>query len=87
MAAYFGPLIVGGTVVVFMLKPFFARSGARRSSGVLDPDVEPLLYAFVWDGICASAGAPRPSRIEVDSNVNASARRDGSIPGPFRAAS
>jgi len=81
-AVYFGPLIIGGTVVLFMLKPFFARPGRREEQRVLDPEVEPLLYAFV-DGICASVGAPNPSRIEVDSNVNASARRDGPLLGLF----
>ncbi len=82
VAVYFGPLFAGGTVVLFMLKPFFARSGRREKQRVLDPEVEPLLYAFV-DGICASVGAPNPSRIEVDSNVNASARRDGPLLGLF----
>lgn len=51
VAVYFGPLFAGGTVVLFMLKPFFARSGRREKQRVLDPEVEPLLYAFV-DGIC-----------------------------------
>jgi predicted Zn finger-like uncharacterized protein len=82
MAVYFGPLIVGGTVVLFMLKPFFARSGRHEKQRILDPEVEPLLYAFV-DGICTAVGAPNPSRIEVDSNVNASARRDGPLLGLF----
>jgi predicted Zn finger-like uncharacterized protein len=82
LAIYVGPLVIGGTVLVFMLKPFFARSRRGEKQRVLDPDVEPLLYAFV-DGICASVGSPKPSRIEVDSNVNASARRDGPLLGLF----
>jgi predicted Zn finger-like uncharacterized protein len=81
-ALYFGPLVIGGVVFVFMLKPFFAKIGRGEKQRVLDPEVEPLLYAFV-DGICAAVGAPRPTRIEVDSNVNASARREGPLMGVF----
>ena len=47
---------------------------------MLDPGEEPLLHAFV-DGVCASVGAPRPARIEVDCRVNASAHRDGGLLG------
>src|SRR5262249_17002501 len=41
---------------------------------------EPLLYAFV-DGVCDAVGAPRPARIDVDCQVNASARREGGLLG------
>ncbi len=58
-----------------MLKPLFARPGKREKARVLDPEIEPLLFAFV-DGVCTSVGAPRPNRIEVDCQVNASAHRD-----------
>ncbi len=77
---YVGPLLAGGVVVAFMLKPLFARWGEGGNNRVLDPQVEPLLYAFV-DGVCAAVHAPRPVRIEVDCQVNASARRDGGILG------
>jgi Zn-dependent protease with chaperone function len=69
---YFGPIVAGVVVIAFMLKPLFAKSAKGQGQRVLDPDKEPLLYAFV-DGVCSSVGAPRPSRIEVDCRINASA--------------
>ncbi len=78
-ALYFGPLVAGLAVIGFMLKPIFARPGTRQKTRALDPSVEPLLFAFV-DGVCSSVGAPRPNRIEVNCDVNASAHRDA---GPF----
>jgi hypothetical protein len=72
---YVGPLIVGGVVVAFMLKPLFARPGKRPKTRALDPSKEPLLFAFV-DGVCTSVGAPTPARVEVDCELNASARRE-----------
>ncbi len=79
---YLGPLVAGAMVVAFMLKPLFARPVRREQVYVLEPDAEALLHAFVAR-ICDSVGAPRPSRIEADSEVNASARRDGFLMGIF----
>ncbi|MFI5457986.1 MAG: MJ0042-type zinc finger domain-containing protein [Isosphaerales bacterium] len=79
---YLVPLFAGATVVIFMLKPLFARPARREKQRVLDPQVEPLLHAFV-DGVCASVGAPRPTRIEVSCDVNAGARREGPLLGVF----
>ncbi len=73
---YIAPLVVGVIVVAFMLKPLFARPAKREKTRVLDPSREPLLFAFV-DGICMAVGSPRPVRIEVNSDVNASAHRSG----------
>lgn len=75
---YLGPLLAGVTVVGFMLKPLFARPAKRPRTKVLDPTKEPLLFAFV-DGVCTSVGAPKPSRIEVDCEVNASASFGGGL--------
>jgi Zn-dependent protease with chaperone function len=77
---YIAPLLAGAMVVVLMIKPLFARPARGPKSRALDPGAEPLLYAFV-DGVCDSVGAPRPARIEVDCQVNASAHRDGGILG------
>ena len=55
---------------------------AARETARLEPQVEPLLHAFV-DGVCASVGAPRPTRIEVNCDVNAGARREGPFLGVF----
>lgn len=73
---YASPLVIGGVVVAFMLKPLFARPARRGKAKELDPSKEPLIFAFV-DGVCQSVGSPRPARIEVDCLVNASARLDG----------
>ena len=69
---YAAPIVAGVMVIGFMLKPLFARTSRRGKVRKLDPGKEPLLFAFV-DGVCSSVGAPRPSRIEVDCEVNASA--------------
>ncbi len=69
---YLAPIFAGGILILFMLKPFFSRpasDGGRRS---LKPDDEPLLFEFV-DRICDAVRAPRPRRIDIDCNVNASA--------------
>jgi predicted Zn finger-like uncharacterized protein len=67
---YIGPIIAGVVVVAFMLKPLFARAGHRQKTRTLDPSKEALLAAFV-DGVCSSVGAPTPSRIDVNCEVNA----------------
>ena len=79
---YLGPLIAGAMVVAFMLKPLFARPVRREQVHVLEPEAEALLHAFVAR-ICESVGAQRPKWIEVDSEVNASARREGFLMGIF----
>ncbi len=69
---YMAPIVVGSIVILFLLKPFFARSsrdGARRS---LTPQGEPLLFAQVAK-ICEEVQAPMPKRIDVVNEVNASA--------------
>ncbi|SIO36226.1 MJ0042 family finger-like domain-containing protein [Singulisphaera sp. GP187] len=76
LAVYFVPLVSGAGIVAFMLKPLFAKPAKPTKERVLDPQVEPLLYAFV-DGVCESVGAPRPERIEVDCQVNAAAGYSG----------
>ena len=70
---YGAPLAAGLVVLGFMLKPFFARSAQQAKVRRIDPNKEPLIVAFV-DGVCQSVRAPTPSRIEVDCQVNASAR-------------
>jgi Zn-dependent protease with chaperone function len=79
---YVGPLVIGSVVVLFMLKPFFANPAPRAKKRELDREREPLLHALV-EQICASVGAPRPSRIEVSGEVNAGARREGGFLGFF----
>ena len=70
--AYFAPLFAGSLVVFFMLKPFFAREPKRAQPLALNPGSEPLFYAFV-EKICTTVGAPIPSRIDLNCQLNAAA--------------
>jgi len=69
---YFGPLVVGAILILFMIKPLFARRPRPAERVSLDRGSEPLLFAFV-ERLCAVVGAPAPRRIDVDHQVNASA--------------
>ncbi len=69
---YVGPLVIGVTTVLFMIKPLFARSARSDRRRSLTRDGEPKLFAFV-DQLCSAVHAPRPKRIDVDCDVNASA--------------
>jgi predicted Zn finger-like uncharacterized protein len=69
---YIGPLVASVIVVVFMFKPFFARSKESTKVRSLDRQSEPLLFAFV-ERLCNAVHAPVPKRIDIDSQVNASA--------------
>jgi Zn-dependent protease with chaperone function len=66
------PLVTGAILVVFMIKPLFARPARRAEPRRLGREEEPLLFAFV-DRICETVGAPRPREIHIDGQVNASA--------------
>ena len=70
--AYFGPLVVLGTVVFFLAKPLFAGRAKPPRKRAVTREEEPALYELV-DGVCKSVGAPRPVRIDVDCELNASA--------------
>jgi len=70
--AYITPIIVGLTVMLFMIKPLFARPAAAATTIKLDPLKEPIFFHFV-NKIALAVGAPRPKQIEVDCQVNASA--------------
>lgn len=68
---YIAPLVVGGTLVLFLVKPMIARR-ATRSDPVRLPQSEQRLVAFVHR-ICDAVGAPYPREIHLDAQVNASA--------------
>lgn len=70
---YLAPLPFGLVILFFMIKPLFAF---RRDPVVpirLRPDYEPKLFGFIQE-LCQVLRAPEPHRIEVDMEVNASAR-------------
>jgi hypothetical protein len=69
---YFGPLVAGAILLMFMVKPFFAPPARQSRTRSLTRKSDPLLFAFV-DRLCAVVRAPRPKRIDVDCEVNASA--------------
>ena len=70
--AYITPIIVGATVILFMIKPLFARAASAPKTLKLDPLKEPIFFHFV-NKIAMAVGAPRPKEIVVDCQVNASA--------------
>ncbi|MGL5097575.1 MAG: M48 family metalloprotease, partial [Planctomycetia bacterium] len=69
---YVGPILAGATVVVAMLKPFFAPRGREAPFRRLKPESEPALFGYV-DQLCDLVGSPAPTEIRVDCAVNASA--------------
>jgi hypothetical protein len=80
--AYVGPLVAGAVLLFFMVKPLFARKVERDIPVTLRPEDEPVLFAFV-ERLAAAVGAPKPVRIDVDCQVNASpasARGGGGSP-------
>jgi hypothetical protein len=55
-----------------MVRPLFARREEEGRTRTLSRQGEPLLFAFV-DRLCDTVSAPRPTRIRVDCDLNASA--------------
>ncbi len=76
----FTPLVVGGVIALFMVKPLFARRAARMHPLALDPQVEPRVYEMVQE-ICRAVAAPAPRRIELNCELNASAHFDRGVRG------
>lgn len=69
---YLAPILAGITMILFMLKPFFSKPASDSGRRSLKPEDEPLLFEFV-DRICTAVRAPLPRRIDIDTNINASA--------------
>lgn len=72
LAIYLAPIVAGVIVILFMFKPLFARPVRDERTRSLKRESEPVLFAFV-DKICETVRAPKPRRIDVDCQVNASA--------------
>ncbi len=81
--AYFGPLIVGGVVVVFMAKPFLARPARAPAAMAIRREQAPMLFQLV-DRVRTAVGAPQPREIRIDTQVNASAGFRGGAGSLFR---
>lgn len=69
---YITPLFMGSVMALFMVKPLFARRAARNTPLAMNPGAEQTLFAFIAK-ICDVVGAPMPSRIDLDCQLNASA--------------
>jgi Zn-dependent protease with chaperone function len=66
-------ILVSGVVTLFFLvKPLFARRAPHAQPLALNPEVEPVLFAFIAR-VCDAVGAPRPTRVDLDCQLNASA--------------
>ncbi|EEF59175.1 M48 family metalloprotease [Pedosphaera parvula] len=72
MLIYLTPAFAAGTLIFFMIKPFFAGRGKGPANYSLTPQSDPILFAFIAK-ICETVKAPLPSRVDVDCQVNASA--------------
>lgn len=79
----FTPLLIGGAIALFMVKPLFARRPARMQPLALNPDIDTRAYEFVHQ-ICVLVGARAPRRIELDCDLNASASFDRGWRGFFK---
>lgn len=79
LVVYLGPPVIGTIMVLFMFKPLFAKKIKENFGQPVDVTEEPVFMELV-NSIARSVGAPLPSSVVVDSNVNASA---GFAPGPL----
>lgn len=73
---YIAPVIVGGILVAFMVKPLFNWPSRDSRTRSINRGSDPLLFAFV-DRICEVVGSPKPARIDIDCEINASASFEG----------
>lgn len=72
LLVYLAPIVAGVLMLLFMIKPILARRERSGSPMVVQPDQEPLLFAFIAR-ICNILKAPVPSEVAIDCQVNASA--------------
>lgn len=72
VALYVGPMVVGGVVLLFLVKPLFARRAKDTPPLRLSRDAEPFLYEYVT-AVARAVGAPPPRSIRINCDVNASA--------------
>jgi Zn-dependent protease with chaperone function len=69
---FFGPPVAGAILIFFMIKPLFAQPADEGRIRSLTPKGEPELFRFVAR-LCEVVGAPRPTRIDANYQLNASA--------------
>ncbi len=66
------PILAGTVLVIFMIKPLFARYRTPETGLTIDENNEPRLFAYV-QRLCDAMGTAMPRQIVVDCSVNASA--------------
>lgn len=72
IAFYVGPPAAGIIAVLFLLKPLVIRGPRPPQALLIRREDQPDLFSFV-DALCRVLDSPRPSRVKVDLQVNASA--------------
>lgn len=72
MFVYIVPLLLSPFLVLFMIKPLFAKPIKQRPSETLSPKDAPLLFALL-EHLSSAIGAPMPTRIDINCDINASA--------------
>ncbi len=80
---YIIPIIIGGLVILFMVKPFFVPRFKVAPPLKLDRDSQPLLFRFV-DKLSHLIGSPSPKEIYIDTNPNAYASLKQNLLSIFR---
>lgn len=78
LIAYLAPIVIGGILIYFMIKPLFTKTESLGTLYSLDPAKERQLFTFV-ENICDIVGAPIPRKININCDVNASASFEASI--------
>jgi len=77
---YIGPIVAGIVLAFFMSKPFFAGTPPGPPRFTVDDRTEPLLTAFIAR-LCSELHAPRPIRIDLNDQANASASFERGVRG------
>ena len=72
LIVYGAPIVSGVVMILFMIKPFFAKFSNESSKKELTRDEEPVLFSFI-EMICNAVGAPNPQKVMLDYQANASA--------------
>lgn len=83
LLGYLAPIIVGGVLVFFMIKPLFARRPKNYEPHGVLPGEEPELFRLIY-AVCDTVQAPRPARVLVDLQVNAFAGFRRGLPDLLR---
>ena len=76
---YYGPAVIGGIALVFLLKPVLVSPPRPASLRVATKQNESLLFEFIGQ-VCKQVHSPPPGKIEFDCSMQASVtRRSGEL--------